>query len=35
MELKVGKNYKISKKIGTGAFGDIFLGNSNNLLIIP
>lgn len=29
MELIVGKHYKISKKIGTGSFGDIFLGILN------
>jgi hypothetical protein len=27
MELKVGGKYKIIKKIGNGAFGDIYLGN--------
>jgi serine/threonine protein kinase len=26
MELKVGKNYQILKKIGSGAFGEIYEG---------
>lgn len=26
MELRVGKKYKFDKKIGSGAFGDIYLG---------
>jgi serine/threonine protein kinase len=28
MELRVGGKYKIIKKIGNGAFGDIYLGNN-------
>ena len=27
MELKVGENYRLSKKIGAGSFGDIYMGN--------
>lgn len=35
MELSVGKYYKIIKKIGTGSFGDIFLGIiTSNLNIV-
>lgn len=26
MELKIGKNYKMNKKIGNGAFGEIYEG---------
>lgn len=26
MELRVGKKYRFGKKIGSGAFGDIYLG---------
>ena len=26
MELKVGGKYKFTKKLGNGAFGDIFMG---------
>ena len=26
MELRVGGKYKLSKKLGNGAFGDIYLG---------
>ncbi len=26
MELKVGGKYKLTKKLGNGAFGDIFMG---------
>ena len=29
MNVTVGKHYKIGKKIGTGSFGDIFLGIFN------
>ena len=28
MELRVGKKYRLSKKIGGGSFGDIFHGES-------
>jgi hypothetical protein len=31
MELKVGENYRLSKKIGGGSFGDIYMGYYNNL----
>jgi hypothetical protein len=27
MDLRVGKNYQLQKKIGSGAFGEIFEGN--------
>ena len=30
MELKVGENYRLSKKIGAGSFGDIYMGKTNN-----
>jgi hypothetical protein len=26
MELKIGKHYKMNKKIGSGAFGEIYEG---------
>lgn len=26
MELRVGNKYRLSRKIGSGSFGDIFLG---------
>ena len=31
MELRVGKKYRLSKKIGGGSFGDIFLGAAPTL----
>lgn len=28
MEINIGQDYKISKKLGSGAFGQIFLGKN-------
>jgi serine/threonine protein kinase len=28
MELRVGKKYRLGKKIGSGSFGDIYLGTN-------
>lgn len=34
MELRVGNKYRLGRKIGSGSFGDIYLGkNSTNLFI--
>ena len=30
MELRVGNKYRLGRKIGSGSFGDIYLGNYNN-----
>ena len=27
MELRVGNKYRLGRKIGSGSFGDIYLGN--------
>ena len=32
MELRVGNKYRLGRKIGSGSFGDIYLGK---LIIIP
>ena len=32
MELRVGKKYRLSKKIGGGSFGDIFHGEPCSVL---
>ena len=29
MELRVGGKYKLDRKLGSGAFGDVYLGKSN------
>lgn len=29
MDLRVGKNYQLSKKIGSGAFGEIYEGTAS------
>ena len=36
MELRIGGKYKLTKKLGKGAFGDIYHGNVNifNLIAI-
>lgn len=31
MDLRVGGRYKLSKKLGSGAFGEIFKGNDRQL----
>jgi hypothetical protein len=31
MDLRVGKNYQLIKKIGSGAFGEIYEGNFYSL----
>lgn len=33
MELRVGNKYRIGRKIGSGSFGDIYLGKSTLLLL--
>jgi serine/threonine protein kinase len=30
MELRVGNKYRLGRKIGSGSFGDIYLGESLN-----
>ena len=31
MELRVGNKYRLGRKIGSGSFGDIYLGNKDIL----
>lgn len=31
MELRVGNKYRLGRKIGSGSFGDIYLGESINM----
>ena len=33
MDLRVGKNYQLIKKIGSGAFGEIYEGKSLHILL--
>ncbi len=33
MEIKVGKTFKLTRKLGSGAFGEIFHGNNINIII--
>lgn len=32
MELRVGNKYRLGRKIGSGSFGDIYLGKSTDFL---
>ena len=32
MELRVGNRYRLGRKIGSGSFGDIYLGNYTKYL---
>jgi hypothetical protein len=34
MDLLVGNKYRVSRKIGGGSFGDIFLGEYITLLLV-
>jgi hypothetical protein len=35
MELRVGNKYRLGRKIGSGSFGDIFLGKFSNTIFPP
>ena len=35
MELRVGNKYRLGRKIGSGSFGDIFLGVPQNPISLP
>lgn len=32
MELRVGNKYRLGRKIGSGSFGDIYLGKLNEVV---
>lgn len=34
MELRVGNKYRLGRKIGSGSFGDIYLGKYIDILVI-
>lgn len=34
MELRVGNKYRLGRKIGSGSFGDIYLGKHSKKIII-
>ena len=33
LDLRIGDKYKLIKKVGSGAFGEIFKGNQNTQII--
>ena len=34
MELRIGNRFRLGRKIGSGSFGDIYLGRENFLIIL-
>lgn len=34
-DLRVGNKYRIGRKIGSGSFGDIYLGRTNKAILKP